>query len=248
MTLLDVDVFFDKSVDMLEERFPKRKIHLRTRIVWGMLSGALVLLTLTCCFMYYVQHEKHLIAHGGGDVPKVEDESSATLKKMKSIWLPMISFKPPATIIDAIEFFCAASKDYDNPRIPVEKRGVNFILKTTDGEIRFQGSNEAEDYSPLENGGSDDSSVYHPIPTITTSNITLYEALKLVCDSVECDFQIRGADVVVKTKSMAVEDLVVSFYKVKDAFLEMVLSWIEHDMKIPNTNSSRMWRIKRHMI
>ena len=81
------------------------------------------------------------------------------------------------------------------------------------------------------NGGSVDSSVYQPIPTITTSNITLYEALKLICDSVECDFQIQGSNVVVRTKSKVVEDMVVTFYKVKDAFLEMFVSWVEHDMK-----------------
>ena len=233
VTLLDVDVFFDKSVEMLEERFPKRKSHLRTRIVWGILSGSLVLLTLICYFMYYVQHEKHLNVRENNEVQvhKVEDESAAILKKMKSIWLPMISFKPPATIIDAIEFFHSASKDYDSPRIPVEKRGLSFILKTTDGEVRFQGLNESEDCSPLVNGGSVDSSVYQPIPTITTSNITLYEALKLICDSVECDFQIQGSNVVVRTKSKVVEDMVVTFYKVKDAFLEMFGSWIEHDMK-----------------
>lgn len=247
VTLLDVDVFFGKSVDMLEERFPKRKMHLRTKIVWGILSGALVLLTLICFFLYYVQHEKNLNVSENNEVQvhRVEDESAVISNKMNAIRLPMISFKPPATIVDAVEFFHSAAKEYDSPRIPVEKRGFNFVLKTPRGEIRFLGLNDVEGYSAI------DSSVMLPIPTITASNITLYEALKLVCDSVECDFQIQGSNVVVKPKSLAVEDMVVSFYKVKDIFVEVHCSWMEYDMKhssdewIPKDEDEKEYYLKR---
>ena len=60
---------------------------------------------------------------------------------MKEMRLPTISFKPPATIIDAVDFFRGASKDYDRPDIPIEKRGFNFVLKTPVGAIKQQGAN-----------------------------------------------------------------------------------------------------------
>lgn len=234
VTLLDVDVFFDKSVEMLEERFPKRKSHLRTRTVLGMLSGILVLLALTCYLLCYVQREKRLGVREDGDKREIEDQSVVIAKKMNAIRLPVISFKPPATIVDAVKFFNSAAKDYDNPRIPVEKRGFNFVLKTPQGTIKFQGPYEVGDFSVDDVGfvGSNDLS---PIPKTTAFDITFNAALKLVCESVDYDFQIRGADVVVKPMSMTLDDMFVSFYKVKDVFFEMYCSWISDDMKhLPN--------------
>lgn len=98
----------------------------------------------------------------------------AVVKRMKEMRLPTISFKPPATIADAVEFFCAASKDYGRSDIPIEKRGLNFALKPPVGKVGW----------PI-------------IPAITASDIRFYEALKLVCESVEYKFTVRGNVVVV---------------------------------------------------
>ena len=54
------------------------------------------------------------------------------IKRMKEMRLPSISFKPPATIIDAVDFFRSASRDFDRPDLPVDQRGFNFMLKTPD--------------------------------------------------------------------------------------------------------------------
>ena len=144
-------------------------------------------------------------------------------RRMKEMRLPTISFKPPATIIDAVDFFRGASKDYDRPDVPIEKRGFNFVLKTPVGAIKQQSAveDQADDFSATDTG--DDSSTstgLPPIPTITASDISFYEALKLVCDSVDYKFIVRGPVVMVMQKDMSTAELLSRKYDVLDAFLE----------------------------
>ena len=160
-----------------------------------------------------------------GDDPERTMEQDIE-KRMKEMRLPTISFKPPATIIEAIDFFRTASKDYDRPDIPIEKRGFNFVLRTPQGAIKHQaggGEEESSDDFASNDGGdsaSGSSNGLPPIPTITASDITFYEALKLVCDSVDYKFIIRGPVVMVMHKDMSTAELLSRKYDVLDAFLE----------------------------
>ena len=156
--------------------------------------------------------------------------------RMKAMRLPTISFKPPATIIDAIDFFRAASKDYDRPDIPIEKRGFNFVLKTPQGAIKNQPaeSEDTGDDFAAANDGDDNANASSnglpPIQTITASDISFYEALKLVCDSVDYKFIVRGPVVMVMHKDMSTAELLSRKYDVLDAFLERMTS-ASSDMK-----------------
>ena len=143
-------------------------------------------------------------------------------RRMKEMRLPTISFKPPATIIEAVDFFRTASKDYDRPDIPVEKRGFNFVLKTPTGAIKQQSSDEEsfDDFSSNGDTAESSGNGLPPIPTITASDITFYEALKLVCDSVDYKFIVRGPVVMVMQKDMSTAELLSRKYDVLDAFLE----------------------------
>ena len=150
-------------------------------------------------------------------------------RRMKEMRLPTISFKPPATIIDAVDFFRGASKDYDRPDIPIEKRGFNFVLKTPMGAIKQQAAKEEEasdDFASNDSGEGDGgtSNGLPPIPTITASDITFYEALKLVCDSVDYKFIVRGPVVMVMQKDMSTAELLSRKYDVLDAFLDRMTS------------------------
>ena len=107
-----------------------------------------------------------------------EQEIVSRMKKMR---FPHVAFKPPATIIDAVDFFRSASKDYDDPDLPPEKRGFNFVLKVPHGQ-----NGEAE---------------FPPVPTITATDISFYETLKLVSDSVDYGFKVRGPIVMVMPKA-----------------------------------------------
>ena len=144
-------------------------------------------------------------------------------RRMKEMRLPTFSFKPPATIMDAVDWFTTASKDYDRPDIPLEKRGFNFVLRPPPGAFKQSAQQSSED----ESFSSDDSSDSQtgagglpPIPTITASDISFYEALKLVCDSVEYKFIVRGPVVMVMHKDMSTAELLSRKYDVLDAFLE----------------------------
>ena len=146
---------------------------------------------------------------------------------MKTIRLPTISFKPPATIIEAVDFFRTASKDYDDPKIPVEKRGFNFYLKTPQGAIKSQAAatEEADDFSSNDVVDATESgNGLAPIPTISASDLTIYEALKLVCDSVDYKFVIRDSVVMVMQKDMSTAEILARKYNVPEAFIERVSS------------------------
>jgi len=162
-----------------------------------------------------------------GEDPERTQEQTIE-NRMKAMRLPTISFKPPATIIDAIEFFRAASKDYDDPRVPIEKRGFNFVLKTPQGALKAQAQAEeqSDDFSSNgdENAAETTSNGLPPIPTITASDITFYEALKLVCDSVDYKFIVQGPVVMVMHKDMSTAELLSRKYDVLDAFLERMTS------------------------
>ena len=161
-----------------------------------------------------------------GDDPErtVEQEIE---RRMKTIRLPTISFKPPATIIEAVDFFRTASKDYDDPKIPVEKRGFNFYLKTPQGAIKSQAAatEEADDFSSNDAVDATESgNGLAPIPTISASDLTIYEALKLVCDSVDYKFVIRDSVVMVMQKDMSTAEILARKYNVPEAFIERVSS------------------------
>ncbi len=158
------------------------------------------------------------------------------IKRMKEMRLPSISFKPPATIIDAVEFFRTASKDYDRPDIPVEQRGFNFVLKTP---TTLQ-STAAEDQSMEEDSGfgSDEESSQTAsgpagvpvIPMIAVSNISFYDALKQVCELVGYKFKVQGSIIIVMHKNASTDEMVTRSYPVLSSFMDRMTS-ASSDMK-----------------
>jgi len=176
-----------------------------------------------------VSKDTRKTALGPGDPERAQEQS--IIKRMKEMRLPQISFKPPATIIDAVDYFRSASKDYDRPDIPVEQRGFNFVLKTPEA-LRAA--------APAEGGGggfgeeSDDESAAPAgvpvIPMITASDVTFYEALKLVCESVEYKFKVQGPIVMVMHKDASTEEMVTRSYPVLSSFMDR-MSTASSDMK-----------------
>ena len=163
-------------------------------------------------------------------------QEQAIYKRMKEMKLPAISFKPPATIIDAVEFFRGASRDYDRPDIPLEQRGFNFLLKTPE-TLRNAGAAAGgdEDAEGFGGGGDDDASAggvsgVPVIPMLTASDISFYEALKLVCESVDYKFKVQGSIVVVMQKDMSTDEMVTRSYPVLSSFMDR-MGQASSDMK-----------------
>ena len=147
------------------------------------------------------------------------------IKRMKEMRLPSISFKPPATIIDAVDFFRSASRDYDRPDLPVDQRGFNFMLKTPDtlrNAATAAASEESDGFGgeDEESEGSSGQAGVPVIPMITASDITFFDALKLVCESVNYKFKVQDSIVLVMEKGMSTAEMVTRSYPVVAAFME----------------------------
>ncbi len=169
---------------------------------------------------------------------RAQTMEQSIISRMKEMRLPAISFKPPATIIDAVEYFRGASKDFDRPDIPIEKRGFNFVLKTPEA-VRMKTATAADDSDDFSDTGDDDTGdgpVGVPvIPMITASDITFYDALKLVCESVDYKFSVQGPIVMVMHKDMSTEELVTRSFPVLSTFLEK-MSTASEDMTSMQTS------------
>lgn len=163
--------------------------------------------------------------------PKQEDDATASLeqsiiKRMKEMRLPAISFKPPATLTDAIEFFRQASKDYDRPEIPLEQRGFNFYFKPLEPA---QTANNAEE-APADTGfgvqaDSSNNAVAATgggpvVPIITASDISFYDALKLVCEAVNYKFTVKGPMVTIMHKDVSIAEMHTRSFPVLSSFME----------------------------
>ena len=160
-------------------------------------------------------------SRAGEDPERTQEQD--IVRRMREMRLPTIEFKPPATIIEAIDFFRTASRDYDRPDVPIEKRGFNFVLRTPVGAIKQQAAEEsADDFSAAATEEAGTASGLPPIPKITASDISFYDALKLVCDSVDYKFIVSGPVIMVMQKDMSTAELISRKYNVPEAFVERV--------------------------
>ena len=150
-------------------------------------------------------------------------------KRMKEMIIPSISFRPPATIIDAVEFFTQASKDFDRPEIPVDQRGFNIILQldkvlTTGGEEAGGGNAGGNGNAFGAAAGNDEgaASDVPVIPTVNASNMSLWESLKLVCQVCKpaYKFKVQGNVIMVMPKTMTTDEMVTRSYNVVEDFVD----------------------------
>jgi general secretion pathway protein D len=147
-------------------------------------------------------------------------------KKLREIVIPEVTFRPPATIIDAVDFFKQASRDYDNPEIPIEQRGVNLVLKlaSTTAAPAAAGAAAApaaENADPFASATPSASAGGVPvIQALSARFINLYDALKLVCDVTGMKFRIRGNIVMIVPTNDPDAELMTRSYNVLSSLTE----------------------------
>ena len=154
-------------------------------------------------------------------------------KRMKEMILPSISFRPPATIIDAVDFFRQASKDFDRPEVPVDQRGFNFVLQlenvltasNAEGGAADNGNagGNANAFGAAAAAGDEAAPGDVPvIPTVNASNMSLWESLNLVCKVCKpaFKFQVKGNVIMVMPKTMTTDELVTRSYNVVEDFVD----------------------------
>jgi hypothetical protein len=133
--------------------------------------------------------------------------SGPILKRMKEMRLASISFRPPATILDAVDYFRQASRDYDRPDIPFDMRGFNIVLK-------------------MENEINTSKVSIPQIPKVTATAISFYDALTMICKVVGYRFVIANGSIVVLPKNMALNELPTKCFDIDDEKLcEIVSDW-----------------------
>ena len=101
----------------------------------------------------------------------VAPSDNVAVARMKQIRLPLLDVQPMTPLKDVLELLHRDSKVHD-PR----KVGVNFVLKTSNGET------------------------VPPVPKIRATDLSVYNALDLIVGSVDCDFEVKGDDVVIFKK------------------------------------------------
>ncbi|MBQ7189178.1 MAG: hypothetical protein IJR99_07155 [Kiritimatiellae bacterium] len=121
------------------------------------------------------------------DASPVEKAEKAVLLKLEKIIIPEINFRPPATLMDAVQFLRKASRDYDDPTLAPEKRGINFLLKLPQDGDRTAKETEKSSALPV-------------IPAIHARFITLKDTLQLICDVTGMMYDVKGSVVVIAPK------------------------------------------------
>jgi len=104
-----------------------------------------------------------------------------TVRRLKAIVMPEVFFYAPATMKDFVEYMNQATKDFDDPGVPQEKRGIKFVCK--DSVAAKTGPEKPKPDTPL-----------IPCPGIGATT-TAWDALTNVCTSVGCKFVVRQGEV-----------------------------------------------------
>jgi Flp pilus assembly secretin CpaC len=145
--------------------------------------------------------------------------SQATLKdtevekKMREIVIPEVVLRPPATIIDALQFFKDASIKYDQPGVCEMGRGINFVLKLPMNALPQTGSSTNVD--PFAS-----SSALNGVPVIPAMSarfINLYDAVKLVCDVTSMKLKFRDGIVWIVPLRCGDGELITRIYSVSSS-------------------------------
>lgn len=109
------------------------------------------------------------------------EDIAETVSRLKAIVMPESSFYAPATIKDFVEYMNQATKDFDDPGVPLEKRGIKFVC--TESVAAKTGPENQKSDVPL-----------IPCPGVGTAT-TAWDVLTNVCESVGCKFVVRQGKV-----------------------------------------------------
>jgi general secretion pathway protein D len=155
----------------------------------------------------------------GGALGGTKTAEQVIQQKLRDIVIPEVTFRPPATIIDAVDFFKQASRDFDKPDIPIEQRGVNLVLKLATGATAAAPAPESADPFAASAAAAAPGGV-PTIPALSARFINLYDALKLVCDVTGMKFKIRGNIVMIVPVNEPDSELMTRSYNVLSSLTE----------------------------
>lgn len=132
-----------------------------------------------------------------------------TIQHMKEIVLPEINFRN-ANMKDVAAFFADASREFDDPGKPVEKRGVNLVVKPAPA-APAAAAKSANTADPFASPATETESAGAETPiTFKARFVSLYDALTIVSDVTGHKMRIGedGNVVVIEPAAMADGELV----------------------------------------
>ena len=104
-----------------------------------------------------------------------------TVRRLEAIKMPEVSFCAPVTMREFAEYMSQATKDFDDPAVPLEKRGIRFVCK--ESVAAKTGPEKQKPDAPLT-----------PCPGVVAT-ATAWDALTNVCESVGCKFEVVNGKV-----------------------------------------------------
>ena len=104
-----------------------------------------------------------------------------TVRRLKAIKMPEVSFCAPTTMREFAEYMSQAARDFDDPAVPLEKRGIKFVC--TESVAAKVGPEKQKPDAPL---------IPYPSYGATT---TAWNVLTNVCHSVGCKFEVGNGKV-----------------------------------------------------
>ena len=156
-------------------------------------------------------------ASGGdtGDGNAIRDISNELRirEKMERIVIPEIEFRQ-ANIVDVISWLSDASREHDMDDVPVEERGVNFVLDlgVPGGDTASAPAADDPWGTAASEAPASDSGI--PPLTIKSYNMKLSDTLELVTEMSGLRAQVKGNVVMIMPKNTASGDLILRMYNV----------------------------------
>lgn len=136
---------------------------------------------------------------------RIETTDDKTLSRMKSLIIPDFKIGPGKSLKDA------ASILRDAARHPKHGDAIEIEFDLNDVVLGRADEGSSEDPSAViedegEEGGSAEC-VYKIVPAINVKDISLYDAIRLVCEAIECSWDIRDGTIYVFLKTPSEFDM-----------------------------------------
>ncbi len=171
--------------------------------------------------------------------PEPSDVASHTIRKLKEIVIPEMTFFPPATITDVVDFLQQASRDYDydKPGTPPEQSGVGLVLHLPPAPR--QGERDATD--PFASGVSTNH-IASRIAAMSVRFISLYDAIQLVCDVTDMKWRIseKGTVMLMPKVMWGDEDFVTRSYNIP--YLLSARLFNRSAGLVPDADANKVWQ------
>ena len=150
----------------------------------------------------------------GGDgvtPPPPTTQEQLIREKMQKIVIPDLDFRA-ANITDIVGFLGDASRENDDPDVPPDERGINFILNL--GEDALPVAAPAADPwgipPPATTGGTGGT----PLITIKARFVKLSDAMDMIMEMAGLKYRVRGNMVLIMPKNRADDTLIHKMYNV----------------------------------